>query len=105
MTHAVPRPRTTSTRASTARPRHPANPGRPSTNGAERLLSPPAAPDGPQELPKRTPGVALDAVHEESVIPLRHLDGSANNKSERWFTPHRQPEEQEADTLSRSSEV
>lgn len=97
MTHAVPRPRTASTRASTARPRHPAAPGRTSSSGAERLPSSHATPEDQHELPKRTPGVALDAVHENSVIPLRHLDGSANNKSERWFTPHRKPEDPDGD--------
>jgi hypothetical protein len=92
MTHAVPRPRTPSARTPAARPRHPANSGRTPTGGADRLLSPHAAPESRPELPKRKPGVALDAVHENSVIPLRDLDGT-NEKSERWFTPHQKPEE------------
>ena len=86
MTHAVPRPRKPSARTTTGRPRHPANSGRTSTGGADRLLGSHAVPESQPTLPKRKPGIALDAVHENSVIPLRDLDGT-NEKSERWFTP------------------
>jgi hypothetical protein len=102
MTHAVPRPRTPSTRAAASRPRHPASSGRP-VGVTDRALGTHAVPEAraatPPTLPRRTPGVALDAVHRESVIPLRQLEASERSQSERWFTPKTSTPES-GDTIS-----
>jgi hypothetical protein len=80
MTHAVPRPRgTSSPRSASARPRHP--------------LGAPHVSDPHPVLPKRAPGAALDAIHRDSVIPRRDMEGGPPGASLRWFEPHQRPQD------------
>jgi hypothetical protein len=83
MTHAVPRPRVSTSsgpRSASARPRHP-------------LGAPHTPPEAQPPLPKRAPGVALDAIHRDSVIPRRDMDGGGPGASLRWFSPKQEPQD------------
>lgn len=95
MTHAVPRPRKTQARTTVTR--HPVTPVR-SVNATDRrsLAGTDRIPlDRQPPLPKRTPGVALDDVHRDSVIQINRdqiVDGVAPPASDRWFRARTQPD-------------
>ena len=95
MTHAVPRPRKAQARTTT-NTRHPVTPARSagatdrrSLAGTERIPL-----DRQPPLPKRTPGVALDGVHRDSIIQISRdqlVNGVAPPASDRWFRANRGP--------------
>ncbi|MFB9318945.1 hypothetical protein [Cryptosporangium minutisporangium] len=66
------------------------------TNSTDRraLVSPERVPaDRRPPLPKRTPGVALDDVHRNSIIQISReqlAEGPAPS-SDRWFRANREP--------------
>jgi hypothetical protein len=92
MTHAVPRPRKTSSRTSVTR--HPVTPVR-VTGAADRrsLAAPDRVPlDRQPPLPKRQPGAALDAVHRNSIIQVNRDANGAVPASDRWFRANVEPD-------------
>jgi hypothetical protein len=91
MTHAVPRPRKTSTRTSTTR--HPVTAVRQAPATDRRSLTDRVPLDRKPPLPKRTPGTALDDVHRNSIVQVNRqqlVDGVAP-ASDRWFRANTEP--------------
>ncbi|MFI5959633.1 hypothetical protein [Cryptosporangium sp. NPDC051539] len=67
---------------------------RPSSSADRRaLVTPDRVPlDRQPPLPKRTPGIALDEVHRNSIIQISRdqlADGADKPVSDRWFRANR----------------